>query len=133
MALKPPADLEVKAGSSPATSPSFLVALQDEAAALVDGGRNHGKSKAQLLAKMLFREALRPMGKWKMKAAELIIENMHGTPLQRHEVVDTTPEHFRGRSLEELEHFAMHGVFPAGSRALEMVNRVPEGKKGQVQ
>ena len=48
----------------------------------------------------------------KLAAIEGIVEHLEGKAVQRHEVQDMTPEHFRGKSIEELEHFAVHGAWP---------------------
>ena len=48
----------------------------------------------------------------KLAAIEGIVAHLEGKAVQRHEVQDMTPEQFRGKSIEELEYFAIHGKWP---------------------
>ena len=117
---KPPAHSRFKKGQSgnpgglPRKNPEGLLSLLR--AKLSQQCGDGSKTYAEKLVEEWVNEAV-GSGKsaQKLAAIEGIVEHLEGKAVQRHEVQDTTLEQFRGKTTEELEHFAATGEWPASN------------------
>lgn len=114
---KPPAHSRFKKGHSgnpgglPRKNPEGLLSLLR--AKLSEQCGDGSKTYAEKLVEEWVNEALaRGKSAQKLAAIEGIVEHLEGKAVQRHEVQDTTPEQFRGKTTAELEYFADHGEWP---------------------
>ena len=114
---KPPANSRFKKGQSgnpgglPRKNPEGLLSLLR--AKLAQQCGDGSQTYAEKLVEEWVNEAV-ANGKSarKLAAIEGIVAHLEGKAVQRHEVQDMTPEQFRGKTIAELEHFAIHGEWP---------------------
>ena len=101
-------------GGLPRKTPNGLLNLLR--AKLAEKYGKSSKTYAEVLVDQWLKEALgQGTSSRKLAAIEGIVAHLEGKAVQRHEVQDTTPEQFRGKTTEELEHFAATGEWPASN------------------
>ena len=117
---KPPEHTQFKKGHSgnpgglPRKNPIGLLSLLR--AKLAQQYGKSSKTYAEVLVDQWLKEALgQGTSSRKLAAIEGIVAHLEGKAVQRHEVQDTTPEQFRGKTTEELLHFATTGEWPGSS------------------
>ena len=117
---KPPAHSRFKKGQTgnpgglPRKNPNGLLSLLREKLARPCG--DGSLTYAERLVEEWVNEAVASgRNPRKLAAIEGIVAHLEGKAVQRHEVEDTTPEKFRGKTTEELLHFAATGEFPSST------------------
>ena len=117
---KPPVHSRFKKGHTgnpgglPRKNPNGLLSLLR--AKLAQQYGKSSKTYAEVLVDQWLKEALgQGVSSRKLAAIEGIVAHLEGKAVQRHEVQDTTLEQFRGKTTEELEHFAATGEWPASN------------------